>query len=364
MAEIALPAIVTAIANAETEGFIARTLFAQGWSVIYRAVDEASLRYFLDDLANREVLLIFSPDLLGLTPSAVLDFQKRVRQVVGFAADPSNFKEYSGLLLTPKEPAELLSCIRGFVRAPLLRAPETSPFKNKRARVIAIASPSGATGCTTVAINLAMELSALEKETLLMDADVRSPAVATLLGLHKLDRDEFARPIATHLKASEFSQSRVETLPAYLDYVSTNFDYVVIDLGSIDEMSDSLTDRRWTASLVHWSCEQAEEIIFVGKADPLSLHRFGTLSKSLANLTIHAKLSFLLNMRVAGRKGAAQETQFFSHISAFRAHRKVILPKDAPAVLKAEVERATLIEINEKSALRREIAKLAASLQS
>ncbi len=366
MAEIALPLIVTAIANAELEGFIAVTLYNQGWSVIYRALDATALKYFFEreNSPSQEMVLIFSPDLIGLTPDQILGYKNQFRHVVGFSAAPLEFSQYENLLPNPTQAAELLSCVRGFIRAPLLRNGGGSPKKLKRARVFAIASPAGSTGCTSLAINLAMELSALGKETLLLDADVRSPAVATLLGLHKLDRENFSRPIADHLQASEFTQSRVATLSEYLDFAVENFDFVVIDLGSIEEFSDSQTDRRWSATMVHWSCENAEEIIFVGKADVLAIHRFEILVKSLVRTSIYAKVSFLLNMRSAGRKGAAEEAYFFSRNSAFHPHRKIILPKDAPALRKTEDERATLIEVCERSPLRRAIAKLAVSLAS
>jgi hypothetical protein len=197
---------------------------------------------------------------------------------------------------------------------------------------------------------------------LLIDADVRSPAIATLLGLHKLDHEDFARPIADHLQASEFTQSRVKSLAEYLDFVVDNFDFVVVDLGSVEEFSDSQTDRRWSATMVHWACENAEEMIFVGKADFLSMHRFEVLVKSLVRTSINAKVSFLLNMRHSGRSGAGREANFFSKNSAFHPHRKIVLPKDVPAMQRAETERATLLEVSERSGLRREISKLAGLL--
>ncbi len=364
MAEISPPVIVTAIADAEFEGFVAGALFNEGWSVIYRALDSASLKYFFESDASpdRDVVLLFSSDLVGLSPVDILKYKSQVRHVVGFTSKTGATSDYPNLLPIPKDVTELLSYIRGFVRAPLLRSSSIVDRKSKRARVFAIASPAGTTGCTSIAINLAMELSANQRETLLIDADLRSPSIATLLGLHNLDRGDFSHPITTHLQASEFSKPRYELFSEYLDFVMDNFDYVVVDLGSIEEFSDSQTDRRWTATMVHWTCENAEEIIFVGKTDLLSLHRFEVLVNSLVRTAIHARVSFLLNMRQAGRKGAAKEANFFSRNSAFNPHRKIVLPKDSAAMQKAEAERATLIEVSERSSLRRALARLAVSL--
>lgn len=47
MAEIELPVIITAIANSDLEGFVAGTLYSQGWSVIYRALDAQALTDFI-----------------------------------------------------------------------------------------------------------------------------------------------------------------------------------------------------------------------------------------------------------------------------------------------------------------------------
>ena len=47
MAEDELPIVITAIADAQSEGFVASGLFAQGLSVVYRALDTTSLRKYL-----------------------------------------------------------------------------------------------------------------------------------------------------------------------------------------------------------------------------------------------------------------------------------------------------------------------------
>ena len=64
MAEIVLPVVITAIANSELEGFVASTLYSQGWSVVYRALDLESLENFLHsnaELAQGALLLYVEP---------------------------------------------------------------------------------------------------------------------------------------------------------------------------------------------------------------------------------------------------------------------------------------------------------------
>ena len=42
-----MPTVITAIANPEAEGFVAGTLYAQGWNVVFRAIDWGSLQSYL-----------------------------------------------------------------------------------------------------------------------------------------------------------------------------------------------------------------------------------------------------------------------------------------------------------------------------
>ncbi len=46
-----LPVVITAISDAQFEGFVSGTLFAQGWSVVFRAIDtEAIERYWSNNV--------------------------------------------------------------------------------------------------------------------------------------------------------------------------------------------------------------------------------------------------------------------------------------------------------------------------
>ena len=361
MPEISLPLIVTAIANSDLEGFIAGTLFSQGWNVIHRALDVQSLDGFLDrPPKDREnVTLIYSPDLPGLTSEWISSHLGLFRQVVGFSPNPDDQKSFLGLHDTPLDETELLNIVRSFVRAPLLR-PWTEPgARGRRAKVIALGTPSGSPGCTTVAINLAMELSILGHETLLLDADARRPSVAVLLSQHKLDADLDSRSISPHLSLSEFTQSRVSQFPELLDGFMEKFDFLIIDLGSIEAVSDSLTDRRWTSTLIHWSCEKADELWILGRADVLGLYRLKSLVENFTQISIRAKVSVLLNMRVSGKKGDQRETLFLASVASLMPQRIYSLPRDSRSTTKAEDDRATLMEIDEKGTLRKSIARIA-----
>jgi hypothetical protein len=361
MAEIELPVIVTAIANSELESFVAGTLYSQGWSVIYRALDVTTLTDFLESVSseNKNILLVYSPDLPGISPEVVESYQRIVRQVIGLSADPAGVANFNGILAIPNDVNELVSLMRGYVRAPLLRAAQIIPQTRRRARVIALGAPAGSTGCTTVAINLAMELSIQNHEVLLLDGDVRRPSVAALLALRNLDGDERWRTIAPHYCVGELSRERILHLSEYMNEAGDAFDVVIVDLGEIEDIADSLTDRRWVSSVIHWSCDNADELWVLGKVDTLGIHRLEALVHDFSQILIRAKVGVLFNMKPGGRKKADQEALFLSAIAPLRPHRVHTLPRDARAVSKAEDERATLIEVNDRSVLRKAISKIA-----
>jgi hypothetical protein len=366
MAEIALPMIVTAIANSELEGFVAGTLFSQGWNVIFRALDVSALTMFIDsDLKqSRNVVLVYSPDLPGISPNIVSSLSGKLRQIVGFSTENGNDQDFVGLFHAPKEATELLNLVRGFVRAPLMRNLEVEAPKRRRAKVIAIGSSTGSVGCTTLAINLAMELSALGHDTLLIDADVRHPSVAPLLSLHKLDTENSSRTIAPHLSVSEITRDRVLVLGEYLDDLFSKCDFAIIDLGSVEDVSDSLTDRRWTSSMIHWSCERADALWLIGKSDVLGMQRLELLVKDFSQITIRAKVSIVLSMCIRGRKGKLRQDQYFALGASLSTQNLYTLPRDVRTLTKAEEERATLIEIDERSPLRKAISAMAITLTS
>ena len=66
----------------------------------------------------------------------------------------------------------------------------------------------------------------------------------------------------------ELTKERVHRLNEYMDQAVNDFDVVIVDLGSIEDIADSLTDRRWTATVIHWSCDIADELWFWAKPIP------------------------------------------------------------------------------------------------
>ena len=361
-----MPTVITAISSSEAEGFIAGTLFAQGWSVVFRAIDWDSLEQFINtnQEITHEALLLFGSDLPGITKAKLDSSTLKFRQVIGFSTDQRDDSDFSGLHQVPQLTTDLVSLVRGFVRAPLLRGSNTPQRAVRKAKVFAVGSAGSYTGCTILAINLAMELSILDTSTLLIEGNYLSPSIATYLAMRNIDSDTKWKTIAPNLSLIEINQEHAGKFDQLMDRAAAEFDCIIIDLGSISGLSNRLTDRRWTSTMTTWSCDQADELMIVSRADQLGSHRLAQVVELLQNTSVRANLSFVLNMKSPGKRGESEQAKFLNCITVLKPIRIRSISRDTRAVTAAEDERATLVEINARSNVRKTIADLARELKS
>lgn len=364
MSELELPTVITAISSATTEGFIAGTLFTQGWSVVFRAIDWDSLEHYLN--SNQELargaLLLYASDLPGISKAKVDGVTQKFRQTIGFKTQPQQDHGFLDLHQVPQSTTDLVTLVRGFVRAPMVR-PLNTPHLRK-ARVIAVGSAGSYTGCTMVAMNIAMELSILEKSTLLIEGNYRAPSIAAYLAMRNINSEATWKTIAPHLSLTEIDQAHAQKIDEFMDRALAEFDCIIIDLGSISGLSNRLTDRRWTSIMTTWCCDQADELMIVSRADQLGAHRLVQVVELLRNTSVRASLSFVLNMKSSGKRGESEEAKFLGSTTALKPIRIRSIAKDPRAIVAAEDEHATLAEINARSNVRKSIAELARELTS
>jgi len=366
MSDLELPTVITAVADAQTEGFIAATLFAQGWSVLFRALDIDSLESYLKNSPEsaRGAILIFAPDLSGISYERLVAITPMVKQLVGFSHNPEKDLALGELHLVPTSATDLISLVRGFIRAPMLRQSTQLSTQGRRAHVLAIGSAGSYTGCTTLAINIAMELSVSDKQTLLIDANFRAPSIAALLAVRNVHSETGWRTIAPSLAIAEISQEQAISIDTLMAQAIQSFDHIVIDLGSISGLSNRLTDRRWTSTMTTWSCDQGDELMVVARPDVLGLHRLEQVTSLLEMTSVRSALSFTLNMRSQGRKGADEESKFLTITTRLRPLSVRVIARDARSTATAEAEKSTLIEVNARSGLRKAVAKIASEMHA
>lgn len=361
-----MPTVITAISNSQSEGFVAGTLFAQGWNVVFRAIDFESLERYVK--SNPEIcksaLLIYGSDLPGITKLQADMVELNMRQVIGFATSIVTPDEFKNLHPIPTNTADLVSLVRGFIRTPMLRTSNSGQKIKRRAKVIALGSAGSYTGCSTISINLAMELSTLDKSVLLIEANFRSPSISALLSMRNGDYSQSWRSIATNLSLAEITKEQSGDISNFMEKAAAEFDFVIIDIGSISGLSNRLTDRRWTSTMTTWCCDQGDELIVVARGDYLGMHRLHQVIELLRQTSVRSGLSFILNMKSPGKRGDVEQAHFDTLVGQIKTIRISAISKDPRAVAKAEDERATLVETNDRSSVRRSISKLASQIQS
>jgi MinD-like ATPase involved in chromosome partitioning or flagellar assembly len=181
-----------------------------------------------------------------------------------------------------------------------------SPRQSLTPVVIAVTSPYGSAGKTTIAINIALELASERARVLLIDADTAGPAVANhfllseqpaglaaalrIAAQQRFDLDQLER------LSFQFQKSTLRIMPgskdlpdlaveesaiaALIETARSGFDYTVVDLGCLSAGRQSSQDLL-TAHFI----SLADRTILVCLADPIGIFRLLSSEESISKLS-------------------------------------------------------------------------------
>ena len=351
--------VITAIKDPEFEAMVAGTLFSHGWSVIFRALDVASLQSFLTASAESKPLLIYSSDVSELDSKILATLSPYLDRAIGFLA---HFQRggSDGYLARPRDEFELLAMIRSPHRAPMLRSTSTHHIPS-RCRMIALTGVNHGEGVTLTALNLAIELTLTGKKVLLIDAHHQMPAIATLLGERHANKDVL-KEVSTLLQIFEITRHNATTAVELIFNAGQNVDFILVDLGLITYSEPTLLDRRWESAFSTSIFEAADDLWIFSSPRVVSSRALREITKALSLMTIRGRVTYLLTQRIPGRRGDEQEEKFLSVVSPTQPHALRIIPLDPRSVSAAAQDRSILIESNSRGLLRRSLAALALEL--
>jgi hypothetical protein len=154
--------------------------------------------------------------------------QGLIRQTIGFSLPNVSDGDFTLLHQLPSSDTDLISLVRGFVRAPMVRSGALTQRVARTSKVIAIASAGSHTGCTLIALNLAMELSLFEKSTLLIEANFRAPSIAPILSMRNIGESGSWKKIAPNLALAEITQDSSDQLENFMNKAMDEFDVIII----------------------------------------------------------------------------------------------------------------------------------------
>lgn len=179
-----------------------------------------------------------------------------------------------------------------------------SPKASSSPVVIAVTSPHGSTGKTTVAINIALELAAEKARVLLIDADIQGPAVANHFALtqqpaglqaalriasqKRFDLEQLERlsfqfqrstlritPGSQNFPSQPFDQESVANI---LETARSGYEFTVVDLGSLSADASGAQSE-----LTNTIISLADRRIVVCLADPIGIFRLLGLENLIAS---------------------------------------------------------------------------------
>lgn len=271
-----------------------------------------------------------------------------------------------------------------------VRTPSVAPR-----RVIAVWGPQGAPGRSTVAIQLAVELSRTGHTAALVDADSTAPSLALLLGLSDdspgiaaacrraelggLDAVELTR-LATTVSTSagdievlpglnrpsrwpELSSARLgAALRACRDWVDDTIVDVAASFDADDEVSSDLAGPRRHAA-TSTTLQEADAIVAVASADPVGISRFLRDHAELRRLAAPTPVTVVVNQVRPGPLGIDARGQVRRTLERFAGITDVaFLPFDQRAADAALLHARPMSDVTPRSSLVAAVRRLATTL--
>jgi Mrp family chromosome partitioning ATPase len=173
---------------------------------------------------------------LGVIPDGLEAPESRMTPAVGAPA-PVRRVELVSSQMPRSLPAE---CIRS-VRTALLGGGDTA----EPPRTIVVTSAAAGEGKTTVAANLAISLTEVDRRVLLIDADLRRPRLHRVFGIdNRLGLSDLLNESGVQARLDQ-ALVPVEGVAELLNRLGERFDRVVIDAPPAAAVSDARALARW-----------------------------------------------------------------------------------------------------------------------
>jgi len=355
MDHLLAPSVITAISDPEFEGLVSRALFDQGWNVISRVMNFSELQSAVSTNSETKLLIVFSTDLSDFSAVEIEKLSTPRISIIGYSDQAGNAKGYSNIFARPISPEELILTILENIRSSGIRTPMLHSKVECKARIVAVGGIGHATANTTVAINLAQEFANLKVKTLLIEANFQAPAISALLDLRKLSSEPKWRQINEDLTVMEFTQETMADFEPRIVLAGESFEQIVIDLGSVAYLARELSDRRWSSLVKIWASRNADSFVFTTISSFLGRKRYEEFEQSFSKISLHSEIHLVDTLLSSKR-----DREINSPIKgALRSATLWSLPWDLRSCQQAIADRTTLVQVAERGALRKELAKMA-----
>ena len=287
--------VVTAIAAADFDDFVAQLLFSQGWSIIFRAFDSATMEDFLTSRRSLRTVIIYKADLPGFRSDSLMEYEEQ----------PFTF-----ICLDGSEAAAhaIMQKIRSQLRLPLVqnaqRGEVTPSHERSRTapKVFTVTGSAEAPSRTSLALALGAELSSNSKSGIgVIDADFKSRLLTKRIAEGKSSLS------LSPLEASE----KPRTLPQLNSHESA-----IVDLGSFPAIGEAVNDRRWQGNLISSILESTSHLLYVTHSRDESIDELAIFLKEFPILLRKIPITYICIAAGNSRDSRKAEARFLALTTA------------------------------------------------
>ncbi len=324
--------LVTAIVDASIEDKIVATLISDGFVLGIRCYSVEQLLNYLASKTTEHRQLIVTDDEFGLTSRECATLVTEQR---------SHLKIASHISLSSEE-------LKSRAREALRRS-EGVTSTNFKCRVsrnfLGVTGSSGSPGISTVALNVASELSAI-RNVHLIDVDPYRRDIHQRLGLQSSDNVKLAPQFA------------IRSINFISDLKSEDMDTDIIrifDIGEVPQVSDLLTDRRKVGREFCEMLQYCGQILYVAQSENSSISELEHFRSLMDENFPQTTVSFVLNKSGNSNRHGALQKSFNSRLGGIHTFS---LPREYSVLDRAQSQYSTLMEVAPRSGLRRAIKEI------
>jgi len=309
--------VVTAIADADFEDFVAQLLFSQGWSIIYRAFDTATMIQFLETRSSLRTVIIYHSDLSGFASNLLLDYDDQPFTFISLdgseAAAHAVMQKIRSQLRLP-----LVQILPIAPIAPITPNPQSTPpittFQREivaSPKVLTVTGSAGAPGRTSFVLALGQEIVNIGgRKVVMVDLDFRSPSLTRRLGRSRLNNPgKKAAPLLPLLSVDATSK------PTMLPPLNSN-EIAIVDLGVLPALGEVVHDRRWQGCLVSSILDATTQLLYVVRSTEESLDELAHFLTEFPILLRKIPITYICILVGNSRELRESEARFLTLTSA------------------------------------------------
>ncbi|CAN2213189.1 BY-kinase domain containing protein [Candidatus Nanopelagicaceae bacterium] len=319
---------ITAIADARVESSIAASLHRLGWTVLYRATSLDGLLRAIS--AHPQALILSSSDFRG------------------FNTEVSSRHIQLQAPVQPMSDISLLEIIRNREEPKVANA---RTLRLSQAKLFFVASNGRTAGATTIALNLARELSLNTSSTLLLDCNPGNPYLSRYLGINGLNR-EISRTSLGFSAGEIVKRSSLLELAPLLD----SYEQIVIDYGQLQDPARTVSGRRVHEEIFSWAIHSQSQVLLVSRDNPRALEDLSQIISEFADVFAETRVELLLTLSkvLSGR----ERTRLISQLSTEMGLKPKLISRDHRSIAEMEAKGSTLADVAPKSLVLGEIREL------